>query len=76
MRPRPRPYPLGPLLARTGVSQGTLGHLVNAGGSAVKKAAKEGCTEVEADRWACRLGVMPHEIWADWPEFQYQEGAA
>ena len=32
----------------------------------VYRAARQGLTVNEADRWAIRLGYMPQEIWDDW----------
>lgn len=35
-------------------------------GSKVAELRRTGLTEVEADRYAVRVGVMPHEVWAGW----------
>ena len=35
-------------------------------GSKVAQLRRDGLTEIEADRYACRCGAMPFEIWPDW----------
>lgn len=35
-------------------------------GSKVAQLRRDGLTHVEADRYACRVGAMPFEIWPGW----------
>lgn len=67
-RPRaraPRPFPIAPLLAATGLTAGQLGDQVKASGETVAYAAENGLTLSEADRWAIRCQHMPEHIWPD-----------
>lgn len=62
----PRPYPIQPLLDAAHITTGQLGRAVNANGTTITQAARDGLTLSQADRWAIRLHLMPEEIW---PEF-------
>ena len=64
-RPDHRLFPLQPLLDRADVSQGMLSHVLGVAGGAVKRAAIEGLSLSEADRWSHRLGLMAEEIWPE-----------
>lgn len=60
-----RRYPLGPLLAATGLSRSRLGLVVGASGATMARLVVEGLTEWEADRMACRAGFHPGAVWPD-----------
>jgi hypothetical protein len=62
-----RPFPLATLLAAVGESSPwRLCRIVGASGSTVTAAARHGCTEMQADRWAVACGYHPAEVWSDW----------
>lgn len=63
---RPRPWPLQPLLDATHLTIQDLVVALNINNEAAKDAAERGCTTLQADRWAVRLGKHPIEVWHDW----------
>lgn len=59
-------YPLDALVEATGLSEAALGRRVGLSGSTLKQARLVGFTESAADRYACRAGFHPYEVWPDW----------
>lgn len=70
-RPRLPRLPLTPLIAT--VQAGTyseLARMLRYNCRAIQRAARDGLSELQADRWAVTLGYHPSEIWGDaWFEF-------
>ncbi len=61
-----RPWPFEPLYELSGCdSMRQMCDKVRTSGHAVYRAAKEGLTDVQADRWAVRCGYHPSEVWGD-----------
>ena len=60
-------WPLAPLLDASGLTRLWLAHHLGVSGETLKRAARDGLTDTEADRWATRLGFHPVAIWGwDW----------
>lgn len=74
-------YDLAPLARAAGITLGQIGghHTgdpmtgmaalatrLNVGTTTLKRARLNGLTLTQADRWAIRLGLWPHEIWDTW----------
>ncbi len=60
----PRVYPAGPLFEAAGATTQTkLASLLGVSGTQVKQITAEGLTDVQADRYAVRLGLHPLEVW-------------
>lgn len=55
-------WPLAPLVARAGSS--TVRSVFDSG--ALTRAARDGLSDVQSDRWAIRCGVHPAAVWPDW----------
>lgn len=73
--PNPRRYPLSALLEATGMSEHQLGQHVGLSGSSIKKARELGLVESAADKYACRAGLHPFEVWPAWFD-EYQDPTA
>lgn len=58
-----REFPIGPLLAATGLTRTGLRRQVHASGHDVAVAATEGLTSAQADIWAVRSGFHPADVW-------------
>lgn len=64
-KPPPRRYPMAPLLALTGMSESAFARLVWLSGTTLKNAREHGFVESAADRYACRAGFHPSQVWPD-----------
>jgi hypothetical protein len=42
------------------------GEQLRLSGSKIAALRRDGLSEVEADRYACRVGAMPFQIWSNW----------
>lgn len=58
-----RHWPLQALLDASGL---TMHGLAAKTGGDPYSHAETGLSDVQADRWAIRCGLMPHEAWDDW----------
>jgi len=56
-------WPLEPLLAAAGLSRAALGRQLRLAGHTMRAASRRGLSDVQADRWAVRLGLHPVEVW-------------
>lgn len=62
-------YPLAPLMAAAGVrSMQELRSIFPMNGAMYRRVLHEGLSEIQADRWAVRLGLLPGEVWVEWHE--------
>lgn len=64
-----RRYPLEPLMRAAGIS--TMVQLRASfpmNGATYRQVLDEGLSEVQADRWAVRLGLLPCNVWPEWLE--------
>lgn len=61
----PHRYPIDGLVARFETSS-EFADAIGANRRHVADALDHGVRWQTADRWACRLGVHPSEIWSDW----------
>lgn len=59
-------YPLQPLLDAAGMTLNDLRQVCPMGGSTYRRARTDGLSEEQADRYACRVGLVPWVIWPDW----------
>ena len=64
----PRIWPLWPLTAKAKCTRSQLSFWAGVSGEAVKRAAEEGLTDLEADRWAVACGLHPSQVWPRWDE--------
>ena len=64
---RPRLWPAQPLIdAAEHLNVPVVPRAVGASGTTWAHALSNGLTDQQADRWACRLGFHPIEIWPNW----------
>src|SRR5262245_6674250 len=56
-------WPLTALLAASGVSRNGLARQLRLAGHTLRTASRQGLSDVQADRWAVRLGLHPVEVW-------------
>src|SRR5262245_1314694 len=56
-------WPLTPLLAASGMSRNGLARQLRLAGHTLRTASRRGLSDVQADRWAVRLGLHPVEVW-------------
>ena len=56
-------WPLTALLAASGLSRNGLGRQLRLAGHTLRAASRRGLSDVQADRWAVRLGLHPVEVW-------------
>lgn len=63
-----RRYSLQPLVDASGLSEHALGLAVGLSGSSLVTARRLGFSEAAADKYACRLGLVPWLVWSDWLE--------
>lgn len=61
-----RRYPLESLLDAAGMTLSQLREVCPMGGSVYRNARTVGLTEAQADRWACKVGLVPWLVWGDW----------
>lgn len=61
-----RRYPLDALLEATGLTESGLTRRAGISGTTLKNAREVGFTPDAADRYACRCGLTPLEVWHDW----------
>lgn len=61
-----RYYPLQSLVSASGLSEAALARRVGLSGTTLKRAREVGLREDAADRYACRAGLTPLEVWPDW----------
>lgn len=61
-------WPIRPLLdlAPDGITREDLSRLIGASHETIEACKVYGCSDLQADRWACRLGYHPSLIWPDW----------
>jgi lambda repressor-like predicted transcriptional regulator len=59
-------YPLEALTDASGLSEAALVRQVGMSGSTLKRVRVEGLSEAQADRYACRLGLVPWMVWPNW----------
>lgn len=59
-------YPLQPLLDMAGMTLNELRQVCPMNGPVYHNARTLGLTEAQADRWACKVGLVPWLIWPDW----------
>lgn len=72
-----RRFSLQALVSASGLTEAALGRKVGLSGSTLKSARSRGLTESAADRYACRAGLMPWEVWPEWlPEARVQCAAS
>ena len=69
-------YPLQPLLDAAGMSLSELRELCPMNGRVYRNARTIGLTEDQADRWSCKVGLLPWLIWSDWLEDAERKCAA
>lgn len=70
-----RRWPVEPLVAAAGGVEKVLQQL---DGGNLSRARRDGLTDVQADRWATRLGYHPAQVWPDWIDaaLRYVDAAA
>jgi Bacterial regulatory proteins, gntR family len=56
-------WPLTSLLTASGMSRTALGRQLRLAGHTLHTASRRGLSDVQADRWAVRLGLHPVEVW-------------
>jgi Bacterial regulatory proteins, gntR family len=56
-------WPLTALLGASGLSRNGLARQLRLAGHTVRTASRRGLSDVQADRWAVRLGLHPVEVW-------------
>src|SRR5262245_1888000 len=56
-------WPLTSLLAASGMSRNGLARQLRLAGHTLRTASRRGLSDVQADRWAVRLGLHPVEVW-------------
>src|SRR5262245_6900567 len=56
-------WPLTALLAASGLSRNGLARQLRLAGHTLRSASRRGLSNVQADRWAVRLGLHPVEVW-------------
>jgi len=56
-------WPLTELLAASGMSRNGLARQLRLAGHTLRTASRRGLSDVQADRWAVRLGLHPVEVW-------------
>lgn len=66
MRNDGKRYALAPLVEVSGMSESELARKIGLSGSTLVKAREWGLVEKAADRYACRLGLVPWLVWSDW----------
>jgi hypothetical protein len=59
-------YPLEALTDASELSEAALVRQVGMSGSTLKRVRVEGLSEAQADRYACRLGLVPWMVWPNW----------
>lgn len=59
-------WPLGPLQDALGGSVRSLMRHTGVSGADIARAALDGLSDRQADRWACRAGLHPANVWPDW----------
>lgn len=59
-------YPLQALVEASGLSEAALAREIGLSGSTLVQARKVGFVESAADRYACRVGLVPWLVWSDW----------
>jgi hypothetical protein len=60
-------WPLTALLSASGLSRHSLGSQLRLAGHTLRTASRRGLSDLQADRWAVRLGLHPAEVWgASW----------
>ena len=59
-------YPLADLLEAAGMSLSQLRELCPMNGTVYRNARAIGLTEEQADRWCCKVGLVPWLVWSDW----------
>jgi hypothetical protein len=65
--PDERRWPLQPLQDASGLPDESFSRRLHVSGHALTTAAEQGLTDVQADRWAVRLGWHPMSVWGwDW----------
>ena len=68
-------WPLTALLAASGLSRNGLGRQLRLAGHTLRAASRRGLSDVQADRWAVRLGLHPVEVWgSSWYDGVGDEG--
>lgn len=65
-----RPWPLEDLLSAAGIGTDELMPKVGISGRDRQYAVKWGCTDRQADRWSCRLGLHPGTVWVHWFDYE------
>jgi hypothetical protein len=64
---RARRWPLRPLVERTGLTSRQLAEAHGMAPGSASKLARNGLTDVQADRWATAAGLHPVQVWGwDW----------
>ncbi len=61
-----RRYSLGALIDASGLSEHALSQRVGLTGTPLIRARRNGLIESAADKYACRLGLVPWLVWSDW----------
>lgn len=67
-----RRYPLAALVEASGLTEAEFGRRVGLSGTTLVKARSDGFVESAADRYACRAGFHPSQVW---PDFAHDECA-
>jgi hypothetical protein len=65
-RGREPTYPLGPLLALTGLALEEFAEAVGISRATAYRRAKDGVKWSEADEWAVAFRYLPYEVWPEW----------
>lgn len=65
-------WPLTALLSASGLSRHTMGSQLRLAGHTLRTASRRGLSDLQADRWAVRLGLHPAEVWGS----SWYDGAA
>lgn len=71
-----RRYPLAALIDASGLSEHALGQRVGLSGTPLIRARRNGLIESAADKYACRLGLVPWLVWSDWLDDAWVKCAA
>lgn len=61
-------FPVGPLMAATGLTSAQLGRWARCSGTVWARVLRYGLTERQADRLACKAGLHPVSVWPRWYE--------
>lgn len=62
-------FPIAPLMRAAGIgTMVDLRRVFPMNGAAYRQVLDRGLSELQADRWAVRLGLLPWEVWPEWIE--------